>query len=84
MAEPSSVLLDSGPSSVPDTSAPSPSEEIGDFDAYVDIFRRLRSPFYEKARRRFDDSEVQEQFHDATPEYPYWPENLETIAKGLD
>ncbi|MFD4779720.1 hypothetical protein ACFWNH_01890 [Rhodococcus qingshengii] len=48
---------------VPDTSAPSPSEEIGDFDAYVDIFRRLRSPFYEKARRRFDDSEVQEQFH---------------------
>lgn len=77
-------LLSPGPLQVPDPSSPTPSEEIGNFDAYVDIFRRLHTPFYEQARRRFDSPEVQEQFHAATREYPYRLENLESIAKGRD
>ena len=58
-----------------------PSNRIGDLDAYVDIFRRLHMPFYEQARRRFDEPEVQDRFRDSNQYQPYLPEILETVAK---
>ncbi|WNF44418.1 hypothetical protein [Rhodococcus sp. SG20037] len=76
-------FLSAGPLQVQDPASPSPSEEIGNFDAYVDIFRRLQTPFYEKARRRFEDPEVQEQFYEANSARTYEVANLESIAKGL-
>ncbi|WP_145238531.1 hypothetical protein [Prescottella equi] len=57
-----------------------PSNRIVDFDGFVDIFRRLHTPFYEEARRRFDDPDVQERFSAANEVLPYLPDVLETIV----
>lgn len=61
-----------------------PSNRIADFDAFVDVFRRLHTPFYEEARRQFDEPDVQDRFSDSHQYYPYLPDVLETIAKVRD
>lgn len=55
---------------------------VKDLDEFVDLFRRLQTPWYEEARRRFDDQEVQYRLSDANEVYPYLPVTLERVAKG--
>lgn len=61
-----------------------PSNRIGDFDAFVDVFRRLHTPFYEEARLQFSEPDVQHRFSDSNQYHPYIPEVLETIVKDRD
>lgn len=56
--------------------------EVANFDQFVDLFRRLQTPWYEEARSRFAEDDIQEDFGSASPAYPYHPDNLERIAKG--
>lgn len=53
---------------------------VKDFDAFVDIFRRLQVPWYEEAREHFDDELTQHYLGDANEIYPYIPDVLERIA----
>ncbi len=46
----------------------------------MDLFRRLQTPYYEEARRRFGKSEVRYQFSDSNEHYPYTQEVLQRIA----
>lgn len=53
---------------------------VADFDQYVDVFRRLQTPWYEEARGRWADDDVQHWLGDANEVYPYVPDVLERIA----
>lgn len=55
--------------------------QVSDFNEYVDLFRRLQTPYYEDARRRFSDQEVREKLSDANEIYPYLPEVLDRIVR---
>lgn len=55
---------------------------VKDFDSFVDVYRRLQTPWYEEARSRFTEENVQNLLSDANEYYPYMPEVLERIAKG--
>jgi hypothetical protein len=57
-----------------------PRVEVKDFDGFVDLFRRLQTPWYEESRSRFDDEDVQLALGDANEYLPYMPEVLERIA----
>lgn len=49
-------------------------------DEFVDLFRRLQTPYYEQARANFKDPDVHEDFSDANEYYPYVPDVLKRIA----
>jgi len=53
---------------------------VGDIDAYVDLVRRLQTPYYEEARARFGEEDVANWLSDANEHYPYLPETLKRIA----
>lgn len=52
---------------------------VANFDQFVDVVRRLHTPWYEEARRRFDDESVRERY-DVNEVYPYQSEALRRIA----
>jgi hypothetical protein len=54
--------------------------EPRDRHQYVDLFRRMQTPWYEQARRHFNCPPVVEDFGDVNELYPYIPRNLERIA----
>lgn len=54
--------------------------EVGDFDQYVDLFRRVQVPYYEEARSRFQDEDVRHWLGDANEYYPYMPDVLQRIV----
>lgn len=56
--------------------------EVNDFDEYVDLVRRLHTPYYEQARARFHEEDVRYRFGDANTYLPYRPEELRSIAEG--
>jgi hypothetical protein len=53
---------------------------VRDFDEFVDLFRRLQTPYYEDARRRFGQQHVQDWFSDANQVLPYTQDVLQRIA----
>ena len=53
-----------------------------ELDSFVDVFRRLQTPWYEEARPRFEDELTHEWLDDANEVYPYIPAVLERIATG--
>jgi hypothetical protein len=71
-------MLSLGPLKGPGESMP----EVSDFDGYVDLFRRVQTPWYEEARRRFDEEAVINWLSDASEVLPYHPDVLERIARG--
>lgn len=54
---------------------------INDLDAFVDLFRRLQTPWYEEARPHFGSSDVAEQWGDANEIAPYEQHALRRIAE---
>lgn len=52
---------------------------VGDLDEFVDFFRRMQTPGYEQARRRFFDEDVQAEYADSNEIYPYTEEAIEHI-----
>ena len=71
------AMLSSGPLQARHGSAATPP---ADLDEFVDLFRRLQTPFYEEARRHFDCVEVKDRLSDANEVQPYLPETLQWIA----
>ncbi|AMY56499.1 hypothetical protein A3L23_05201 (plasmid) [Rhodococcoides fascians D188] len=53
---------------------------IADFDGFVDLVRRVQTPYYEEARPRFDDEDVHDRYDDANEYFPYLPKQLQKIA----
>lgn len=54
---------------------------VENLDEFVDFFRRVQTPYYEEARRKFSDPEVIEDFSDSNEVAPYLPENLAAMVK---
>lgn len=44
---------------------------VADMTAFVDLVRRVQTPYYEEARRRFADDDVINRFADSNEAYPY-------------
>lgn len=53
---------------------------VANFDQFVDVVRRLHTPWYEEARRRFQEESVREALGDASETLPYLPEVLKRVA----
>lgn len=62
------------------TSAEGPSSRTVDAYSFVDMFRRLQTPYYEEARRHFGCEAVQQEYAGANEVLPYLPKSLEYIA----
>lgn len=62
-----------GPASEPD---------IRDLDEWVDFVRRVQTPWYEQARTRFDDDQIQQDYADSNETWPYLPDTLHRIAQS--
>jgi hypothetical protein len=60
---------------VPSTISPA------NIDDFVDLFRRLQTPFYEEARIHFDNSELFQEFREENDRYVYSEKNLRQIIK---
>ncbi|MBG6060148.1 hypothetical protein RCH16_003623 [Cryobacterium sp. MP_M5] len=58
------------------------SARILDMDAYVDLFRRLQTPWYEEARPYFQSEAIQEVWGDSNEGFPYGPDSLQQIAEA--
>jgi hypothetical protein len=56
--------------------------KVANMSGWVDLFRRLQTPWYEEARPHFDDEKTRHWLDDANEVLPYMPEVLEKIAKG--
>lgn len=56
--------------------------KIKDFDEFVDFFRRVQTPYYEEARKKFGDNNVLIEFYnDASEKYPYFIDALKEIIE---
>jgi hypothetical protein len=55
---------------------------VADMDEYVDLVRRVQTPYYEEARPRFGDEKTYHWLGDANEYYPYLPKTLQRIAEG--
>lgn len=51
-------------------------------DEFVDFVRRVQTPFYEEARRNFENRDLIEDYSDSNEVSPYFPDNLEKIIKS--
>lgn len=58
------------------------SDRILDMDAYVDLFRRLQTPWYEEARPYFQSETIQEVWGDSSEVIPYVSDSLRRIAEA--
>jgi len=54
---------------------------VGDLNGFVDLVRRVQTPWYEQARDFWTTDKTQEHFGDNNEYRPYVPEHLERIAK---
>jgi hypothetical protein len=54
--------------------------DAADIDEFVDFIRRVQTPYYEHARRKFSNSDLLSDFSDSNEIYPYIEENLKKIA----
>ena len=55
-------------------------QQIHDFDDFVDFFRRVQIPYYEEARRKFNNQKLLSDFIDANEVFPYTQEGLKKIS----
>jgi hypothetical protein len=55
--------------------------EVRDLEEWADLVRRVQTPWYEEARLRLRDPDVQLELADANEYLPYTPDILERIAK---
>ena len=53
-------------------------------DEFVDFFRRVQTPYYEEARRRFANHQLLEDNSDENQLAPYLPKNLRKIIEDYD
>lgn len=53
---------------------------VADFDGYVDLVRRVQTPWYEEARPFCSTEHTRELIGGANYTYPYLPDTLERIA----
>ncbi len=54
---------------------------VNDMDEFVDLFRRVQTPYYEEARTKFDKAELLDDFSDSNEEEPYLEEQLKEIIE---
>ena len=54
--------------------------DVRDMHEFMDFFRRCQTPYYEEARRYFNDEDILDRFSDANEVYPYLPDVLEMIV----
>jgi hypothetical protein len=68
------------------TAGPGRADEHGiavrDMDEFVDLIRRLHTPYYEQARKRFSDPLIAETLRNDDRWHPYCPANLRMIAES--
>lgn len=55
---------------------------IKDLDEFVDLFRRLQTPYYEEARKQFKNQQFLADFADENEVRPYLPKTLEDIIRN--
>ena len=55
---------------------------MADLDAFVDLFRRFQTPWYEEGRGHWGDEAVEHWLGEANEIYPYRPGTLARIATG--
>tara|TARA_R100001377_G_scaffold29436_1_gene16002 strand:- start:355 stop:804 length:450 start_codon:yes stop_codon:yes gene_type:complete len=55
--------------------------QVSDFDEYMDFFRRMQVPFYEEARRYFENVPYASEHVDYVGFHSYLPETLEKIIR---
>jgi len=55
---------------------------VADFDQFVDVVRRLQTPWYEEARSHFAEEEVRDALEDASETLPYLSDVLRRIVTG--
>lgn len=55
--------------------------DASNIDEFVDLIRRLQTPYYEEARRKFQNQKVMADFSASTEMYPYLPDILEWIVR---
>ena len=53
----------------------------GDNDEFVDLIRRLHTPYYEQARERFTDPQIARALSRDDRWHPYRPANLRRLAE---
>lgn len=56
--------------------------EVRDLDEWVDLVRRVQTPWYEQARVRFQDEQIQQDHADSNETWPYLPDTLRRIAEA--
>jgi hypothetical protein len=54
--------------------------DVQDMDEFVDLIRRVQTPFYENARTKFSSPALLSDFSDANEVLPYTEEHLKRIA----
>lgn len=54
---------------------------VADMDEFVDLVRRVQIPYYEEARRRFGEQDVQDHWQGANEVRPYMQDALQAIIK---
>lgn len=60
-----------------------PRPTITDFLAYVDLFHRFQTPWYEEARPWFGSHDAEEMFSDSGPVSPYTPGSLHELVAEI-
>jgi len=61
--------------------APEPGLAVRDIDEFVDLIRRLHTPYYEQARERFADPQIAQALRTDDRWHPYRPANLRRLAE---
>ena len=58
-----------------------PGLAVRDIDEFVDLIRRLHTPYYEQARERFTDPQIAQALRSDDRWHPYRPANLRRLAE---
>jgi len=57
------------------------SKGVENIDEFIDFFRRMQIPYYEEARQKFGEPEVQERLSDYNEIAPYFPSTLREVIE---
>lgn len=58
-----------------------PTNGVRSLDEWVDLVRRLQTPHYEEARRRFHEEQIRDDLADSNELYPYMQVPLKSIIQ---
>ena len=56
--------------------------DVVDMDEFVDFMRRVQTPYYEEARRKFVNCNLLNDYSDANEVFPYLPDQLKAIINN--